>query len=223
MSDSSKVSPREIYQSRMAARQAEEATCHRQHVLLGYVRLALVIAGVAVAWFSFYQHLMSRWWLLAVFAVFVIVARRHSAVLQRKAEAQRAIAFFERAIARIDDRWAELPARVADVNAAGSLFAGDLDLFQRGGLFDLLNTARTSAGDDVLASWLLEPAEREIVLARQMAIAELREMTELREHVAACGEADFEHLDVAALSQWAASDSRGSLRHGDGSPHCLSF
>ena len=162
--------------------------------------------AIAVAWFAFYQHLMSRWWLLAIFAVFVVVARRHSAVLQRKAEAQRAIAFFERGIARIDDRWAELPARVADVDAAGSLFAEDLDLFQRGGLFDLLNTARTSAGDDALASWLLEPAEREIVLARQMAIAELREMTELREHVAACGEADFEHLDVAALSQWAASD-----------------
>src|ERR1700751_2940404 len=140
MSDSSKVNPREIYQGRIDARQAEAAACQRQHILLGYVRLALVGGGIAVALCSFYQHLMSRWWLLPVLVVFVIAARRHSAVLQRRDEAQRAIAFFDRGIARIDDRWAELPARVVEVNPAGSLFAEDLDLFGRGGLFELLNT-----------------------------------------------------------------------------------
>ena len=205
MSDSNKLNPREIYQSRMAAREAESAACQRQHLVLGYVRLALVIAGIAVAWYSFYQHLMSRWWLLAVFAVFVVAVRRHSTVLQRKAAAQRAIAFFLRGIARIEDRWAELPARIVEVSATGSLFAEDLDLFRRGGLFDLLNTARTSAGDDALASWLLNPAERDVVLARQKAIAELREMTEMREDLAACGQTDFERLNIAALDQWALS------------------
>ena len=204
MNDRNEVSPREIYQGQMTARQTEAAACQRRHVLLGYVRLVLVIAGIAVVWCAFYQHLISRWWLLAIFVGFVAAARRHSAVLQKKAEAQRAVAFFERGIARIDDRWAELPPRVVEVDATGSLFAEDLDLFRRGGLFELLNTARMSAGDDALASWLLEPAERRVVLARQAAIAELHGMTELREGLAACGEADFEHLDVAALAQWAS-------------------
>ena len=204
MRNSNKVNPREIYQSRMAARQAEAAECQRQHILLGYIRLAVVIAAFVVAWCSFYQHLMSRWWLLAVFAAFIVAARRHSAVLQRKAEAQRAIAFFERGIARIDDRWTELRARPAKVNATGSLFAEDLDLFRQGGLFELLNIARTSTGDDTLASWLLNPAERNRILTRQAAIAELRGMTELRERLASCGEADFEHLDVGALAEWGA-------------------
>jgi DNA mismatch repair ATPase MutS len=71
-------------------------------------------------------------------------------------------------------------------------------------LFELLNTARTSAGEDALASWLLAPAERDAVLARQAAIAELREMGQLRERLASCGEAGFEHLDVAALADWAS-------------------
>src|ERR1700742_264208 len=204
MNDSSKLDPREIYQNRLAARQTEAADCQRWHLLLGYVRLALAIAGIAVAWCSFYQHSMSKWWLLAIFAVFVVVARRHSAVLQKKAKAQRAIAFFQRGIARIEDRWAEFPTRVVELDATGSLFAEDLYLFRRGGLFDLLNTARTSAGDAVRASWLLEPAERDVVPARKNAIAELRGMTELREHLASCGDADFESLDVAGLAQWAA-------------------
>jgi hypothetical protein len=210
MSDRNNANPREVYQSRMAARQAEAAQCQRQHVLLGYARLALVLAGIVVAWCSFLQHLISRWWLLGIVAVFVFVARRHSAVLQQKAEALRAIAFFERGIARIDDRWAELPARSAEVNATGSLFADDLDLFRQSGLFELLNTARTSPGDDALAAWLLEPAQRDLILARQEAVAELRDKTELREQLGACGEADFERLDIASLARWAA-DSKPQI------------
>jgi hypothetical protein len=205
MNDSNSLNPREVYEDRIFARQTEAEAYQRQHVLLGYFRLVLVIAGIIVAWYSFYQHLISRWWLLAIFGIFVVAARRHSAVLQQKAEAQRAITSFERGIARIDDRWAELPARVAQVNAAGSLFAEDLDLFCRAGLFELLNTARTSAGDDTLASWLLEPAERDEIIARQKAIGELRGVDELREQIASCGEADFEHLDTAALAQWASN------------------
>ena len=205
MSDSNKLNPREIYQHRITARETEVLACQRQHVLLGYVRLSLVIAGIAVAWCSFYRHLMSKWWLLAVFAVFIVAARRHSAVLQRKAAAQRAIAFFQRGIARIEDRWAELPTRAAEMNVGGSLFAEDLDLFRQGGLFDLLNTARTSAGYDALASWLLEPAERDVILARQPAIAELRGMAGLREQLASRGDADFEPLDIAALARWAST------------------
>ena len=204
MNDSNKVNPRAIYRNRLAALESDAAACQRQHMLFGYARLALVVAGIAVTWFSFYQHLVSRWWLLAIFAVFVVVARRHSAVLQRKMEAQRAIEFFQRGMARIDDRWADLPARAAELHGTGSLFAEDLDLFRRGGLFELLNTARTSAGDDALTSWLLEPADRDAILARQAAIAELRGRTELHEQLTSCGQADFERLDVVALARWAS-------------------
>ncbi len=63
MNNSSKVSPREIYQGRIVARQMQVTAWQRQHVLLGYVRLVLVIAGIAVGWFSFYEPLLSRWWL----------------------------------------------------------------------------------------------------------------------------------------------------------------
>ncbi len=203
MSEQTEIDPRELYRMRIAGRHSEAARLQRQHVLLGYMRLGLVIAGVLVAWFSFHLHAVSRWWLLGPCVLFVVVARRHSAVLQQKAEALRAVHFFERGIARIEDRWAEVPARDADVNTSGSLFADDLDLFRRGGLFDLLDTARTSAGAGALSSWLLAPAERDVVLARQQAIAELRGMCSLREQLASCGSADFEKLDIAELASWA--------------------
>jgi hypothetical protein len=203
MNDSQQT-PRETYQVRIAARKAEDAVCERKHVLLGYARLALFIAGIAVAWLALYRHELSAWWLLAIAAVFVVVARRHSHVLERKTEAQRAVRFFERGIARIDDEWADLPARDPEVSATESLFAEDLDLFRTGGLFTLLNCARTSAGEDTFACWLLEPAARDTILTRQAAVAELRDLADLREELASCGQADFEHLDVAGLVAWGA-------------------
>ncbi|HEV2575842.1 MAG TPA: mismatch repair protein [Acidobacteriaceae bacterium] len=205
MPDSSQRTPRETYQARIAARRAEDAACERRHALLGYLRLALFIAGIAVAWFAFYRHTLSAWWLLAIAAIFVVVARQHSLVLRRRAEARRAIRFFERGIARIDDDWADLPVRDPEMSAADSLFAEDLDLFRFGGLFTLLNSARTSAGEDTLALWLLEPAARDTILSRQAAIAELRGIGDLREELASCGHADFEHLDVAGLAHWGTA------------------
>ncbi len=205
ITDSSQQTPREIYQARIAARQAEDVACGRQHALLGYLRLALFIAGLTVAWLAFYGHELSAWWLLAIAAVFVVVARRHSQVLGRRDEAQRAVQFFERGIARIDDAWVDLPARDPEMSATGSLFADDLDLFRNGGLFTLLNSARTSAGEDRLAAWLLEPAPRDRILARQAAIVELRGLGDLREELASCGQTDFEHLDLPGLAAWGTS------------------
>jgi len=205
----------EAYRERIAARAAETAACQRQHVWLGYLRLTLVVAGVLVIWFSFHRDEISRWWPLLVCGLFVIVARKHSAVLQRKAEAQRAIRFFEYGLARIEDRWADNPARKTNVDASQSLLADDLDLFRRGGLFDLLDTARTSEGADLLALWLLNPATRETILARQAAIAELRASTVLRERLASCGETDFEQLDTELLAQWGSGaelEIPGALR-----------
>lgn len=197
--------PSGIYRQRITARNAEVAAAQRQHVILGYLRLALVVAGILVAWFSFHRDEISRWWLLLACVLFVVVARRHSAVLQQKTEAQRAIRFFERGLARIEDRWRDLPRHSVDIDASGSLFANDLDLFRRGGLFELLDTARTSEGADTLASWLLKPASPDAVAARQAAIAELRNLTGLSEHLASCGNTDFEPLDVAALADWSKS------------------
>lgn len=194
-----------VYRERIVAREAEAAACQRQHVLIGYARLALLLAGILAAWFSFHRGEISRWWLLLVCALFVIVARRHSAVLQQRAEAERATRFFERGLARMEDRWAELPVRATNVDASKSLFAGDLDLFGSGSLFELIDTARTSEGADVLASWLLNPASRDSIAARQAAIADLRDRTALREQLAACGNTDFEPLDVDALALWGTA------------------
>jgi hypothetical protein len=57
----------------------------------------------------------------------------------------------------------------------------DLDLFGVGSLFELICTARTRFGKDVLASWLSAPAAPAEIRARQDAVADLRPRLDLQE------------------------------------------
>ena len=76
-------------------------------------------------------------------------------------------------------------------------YAFDLDLFGKGSLFELLCTARTGVGRAMLAKWLLNPARCGEVGERQAAVAELRDLLDLRE--------DWASVEGDALDQAGAS------------------
>ena len=80
-------------------------------------------------------------------------------------------------------------------------YARDLDLFGRGSLFELLCTASTPAGEQTLANWLLAPAPAAEVLARQAAVAELRNCLDFREDLAIAGEG-IRSIRPEALAAW---------------------
>jgi hypothetical protein len=79
--------------------------------------------------------------------------------------------------------------------------AADLDLFGPGSIFERLSAPSTPAGEEVLAAWLLAPAEAEVVRQRQAAVAELRDRPALREELARlAGQCPpgIDHQDLAA-------------------------
>lgn len=59
-------------------------------------------------------------------------------------------------------------------------YSADLDIFGKGSLFNLTNRAATAAGRDKLASWLSAPADKPVIMARQIAIKELRAKNDWR-------------------------------------------
>ena len=165
--------PRLVYSRLLDQRRADIALRERRHRALGYGRLAAVIAAAAVVWLALAGHLSIVWITLpiAVFAVLVAIHDRLLRILERRRRAQR---FFERALARLDGKWAgtgEPGDRYLD---PAHVYARDLDLFGAGSLFELLSTARTHIGEDTLARWLLAPAGPGKVRARQEAVSELR-------------------------------------------------
>ncbi len=87
-------------------------------------------------------------------------------------------------------------------------YAQVLDLFGIGSLFELLSTARTRAGEQTLARWLLEPADPPLVTSRQAAVEELRPRLDLREDLAVLAEDARTGVDADSLAAWGEAPPR---------------
>src|SRR4029077_20260381 len=116
--------------------------------------------------------------------------------------AARAIAYYERALGRLENRWIGTGSPGERFRDPRHVFSDDLDLFGRGSLFELLSTARTGRGEQVLAGWLLAPGEPQQVAARQEAVKELRPGVDLREEIALMGDDLRAAVDDRKLGAW---------------------
>jgi hypothetical protein len=197
--------PSEHYRARLERWRAAHARSERQYRLLVRARLATGLAAVAIAALALGATLISPWWLVAPLAVFMVLVIAHSRVDRGLSTAARAMAYYDRSLARLSDKW----VGGGDAGTTGERFrdpkhvyADDLDLFGRGSLFEMLSTARTGAGESTLARWLLAPGDSKEVIARQASVEELRERVDLREELALMGEDIRAAVDAKALGQW---------------------
>ena len=69
----------------------------------GYARLATFASVVLLAVLA-WRAALSVWWLLVPVAIFAWLVRRHDQVLRARDAAIRGIAFYERGLARLEDR-----------------------------------------------------------------------------------------------------------------------
>ena len=201
--------PSEEYVQRRKDRETRVAHHEKIHIRLGNLRLVVAFLFVVVAWISFHEHKMSAWWLAGPVLGFAGLAAYHSRILRARELAQRAVAFYEQGLARVEDRWAESPKMFPETGErfqdAHHVYAADLDLFGKGSLFQLLSTARTRMGEDRLAAWLLSPGKLEEIRERHAAVCELRDQLDLREDLAVLGADVGVGVHPEALLKWAES------------------
>jgi hypothetical protein len=176
---------------------------------LSNVRLGVFLLGIVQAFLTFGTRDLAGIWLLPTVGTFVALLIFHDRVIQRRRRSERSVAFYDRGIARLEDRWAGTGNQRRPNDSLEHAFAEDLDLFGEGSLFELLCTARTAAGQDKLATWLLHPARdgaaaANEIRARQVAVGDLRERLDLREDLCLLGEDVRSQLDPAALIRWGA-------------------
>jgi hypothetical protein len=182
-----KDDPRAEYARRLKTREAALEKCESRHRQIGNSRLAVFLIAVSLAWLAFDSHRISSWWILAPFAAFVLLMAWHSRVLLGLERSRRSVDFYMRGLARLDERWQGTGESGAGYQDSTHPYAQDLDLFGTGSLFELLSSARTYAGEQMLASWLKHPAPLEEVRSRQGAVDELRSRLDLREDLAVLG------------------------------------
>src|SRR5262245_65824292 len=146
----------------------------------------MIVASV-LAWLGFRHGVPAPGWALVPLAAFAMLVARHWDATAARQRAERAVVFYRRGLDRLEGTWAGGGETGERFRRPAHPYADDLDLFGRGSLFELLCTARTGAGEDTLAAWLLAPAPPDEIRARQGAVGELRPRPDLRGSLALSG------------------------------------
>ena len=201
------------YSARLKDRRATHDALTAADARFANGRLATFGAGALLAILT-WNSVISSWLLLAPLAVFLWLAHGHARALRVREAASRGIEFYERGVARLEDRWAGSGEPGDRFRDERHVYANDLDLFGRGSLFELLSLARTRAGEAMLAGWLTTPADPSEIEARQAAGEELASALDLREQLAVSGTDIRATVQTDRLLAWAESPMppRQSLR-----------
>lgn len=200
------MSPAENYHRRLEYFRDDHARAERSFRAVGTARVAALAALIAVGGIGFGPGWISPWWLLLPVAVSIALTILHDRVEETRSRAARGVAFYERALARLDGVWIGSGNQGERFRDPRHVYADDLDLFGRGSLFEFLSTARTGAGESLLASWLLAPADRDQAIARQQSVAELRPRADLREQLALIGEDVRASVDAGSAARWGTAE-----------------
>ena len=197
-------SPATEYRTRRDRFASVFASNDRRFRQLSNARLAIGLLGLVIAAVSIGGGWISAWWLFLPIAIFIGLAVLHDQAERERGQASRGVAFYESALARVEGKWAGKGHGDDDYSSPAHLYAGDLDLFGRGSLFELLNIARTKAGERKLADWLLASGEISVIRQRQQAVEALMPRLALRQEIALMGENSRSAIDRDAMAKWGA-------------------
>lgn len=196
------------YKERRLVRETRVEEFERTHIRLGNMRLLLAVAAAILIWLSLRQHMLSALWIICPLAAFLAIAVWHSRILRLQELAKRAVAFYDRGLARIEDRWAGIGESGDRFTDPHHVYSADLDLFGDASLFQLLSSARTRMGEETLAGWLLNPGVPDEIRKRHEAVHELRAELDLREDLAVLGEDARVGVHSEELINWAESPNQ---------------
>lgn len=202
--------PEAEYRTRLNALGREEAVLANGDRRWVGVKIALLVLLAVVA-AVLVKYAPGRLPLLAIIVAALVAAFvLHERVLRGLRTVRQRKGFYERGLARLENRWAGTGRSGEEFLEQQHPYARDLDLFGMAGLFELLCTARTSAGERLLADWLLAAAPIAEIKLRQAAIRELGPMTGFQERMALAGE-DVQTEGARtpeALAAWAEAGQK---------------
>jgi len=204
--------PETEYQRHLNSLREAETRYKRTSASLGVATLLFLCVSLVSAAWILASRISAIYWVLLPLAFLVFFAVFHERVIRTIRICSRRIAFYERGLARLGNKWmgtGEPGDRFADPSHP---YARDLDIFGTGSLFELLCTARTRAGQETLAGWLLVPAPPEEVRLRNDAVSELRTRVDLREDLAVLGKEFRSGVQPESLVIWG--DTTATLNPG---------
>jgi hypothetical protein len=201
-----------VYQRRRDAFAAEEARLARISFRYSIFRGVLFLLFVACLALILIQGRMREWewWAGAAFwfVAFMALLPWHDRIIQRQRRQGVLRNINEEGLLRLSRDWHRLPLlALPEPDDAERPVARDLNLFGRASLAHLLGTVHTPYGKQILADWLLHPAEPQEIARRQAAVADLAPQIELRQELQA-GVRPMEKNppDLESFLRWAEGE-----------------
>jgi hypothetical protein len=217
-------SPRKIHETALKARNEVVASLEARANVVATARLVVFGGAIALLAAIVFAHLPSGTWLgvvalvLAFGALVVVHARIHAAKDRELAAAR----FHERALARMAGKWRSFASVGEKWAVETHPYAGDLDVFGKASLFQLLDATSTRFGEEVLARWVSGTSTDEAkgsdapdfaasIRARQAAVKDLAPRVTVREELAVVGSLlDDSKPDPRPFVMWAGQSTVSS-------------
>ncbi len=209
LSQAKPTSPREAYESGRDQRAREVAVFDSRASSIASARLAIAALVIALVVGIVWAHFgMSAWGAIGALSVaFVGLVLFHGRVIDARERAATALRFHLRGLARIAHDWDRLPSTSARFRSTDHPFTGDLGVFGRASLMQLVDATETRFGEDRLARILSLESPGvwpDDVIARQSAVRDLASRLAFREALSMVGGvASDERADPAPLVEWA--------------------
>lgn len=194
--------PLEEYVVRRADRQRVAAAHERTHTHLGNAKVAIFLGalGYGAVTLGGDPRLVMY---VSAGSAYLVLAVWHELTLRALTRARAAVQYYADGIARIEDRWMETGPTGERFLDLDHPYAGDLDVFGRGSLFQLVSRARTPMGEERVAAWLLEGSAPADIRVRQARVEGLRHRVDLRERIAVANAGERQFLWPRQLMAWA--------------------
>lgn len=210
------MSPREIHQAALAAHKTVIAKLEARANAIATARLVVFIPAAGLLIALAFMRLPSGSWagVLGLGAAFGTLVFLHARLHGSKEKSIAAARFHEQALARMGGAWRLFPEVGQRWMIDTHPYAGDLDVFGKASLFQLVDATSTSYGEETLARWLSGDGAgedfAESVRARQAAVKDLATRVSLREELYVAGSLLGESKpDPRPFVMWAGQQAGG--------------
>lgn len=155
---------------------------------LSLFRLVTFLLSITVIIFLANERLLTPLWFVVPLCIigFAFLLSRYNKAIERKKNLTLLKEINKNELLKLENKLSDFPSGQShlEVNHA---YVNDLDVFGSHSIYQLLNRTTTESGGLCLAQWLSEPAGKEIILERQLAIKELTPKLEWRQQLQVAG------------------------------------
>ncbi len=194
---------KQFYENRIGTLKQEQKILQQRKSIFGILRLGSMLAIIAAFYFLWsLNKLFAIAPAIILIAVFIQLIYKDLANKAAIKHLQYLININEDELKALEGKYNKFEDGV-QFTPHDHFYANDMDVFGRASLFQFLNRTTSELGAEKLATWLLSPATKEIILQRQTAVKELATKNEWLQNLQAIGkESSIKKNTLEKIKHW---------------------